>query len=741
MATKSGKGKSAGFVFVSVLPSFDDFAQAMKAGLKTPPKVKVAVEADASGLQREIEQKGQGAKVKVQADANAAGLKSEIESKGKGAKVEVTAEVNKEKFKKSLEGLKKVAEIGGVGGAIGAAGLLSGAMGQQDRAAGLQAKLGLDPKQAAAAGKMAGSIYANNFGDSAEQVTDAVATTMQSDLGSKMNPKQLQDFTSQGLQIASTFGEDYGAIMRSSSQMVRTGMAKDGTEALDILTKGMQSGANSSQDLLDTFNEYPTQFRKLGLDGATSMGLISQAMKGGARDSDLAADALKEFSIRAVDGSKTTQQGYQALGLDSQKMTEQMAKGGPAAAAGLSTVLEKLKAMKDPAAQAQAATALFGTQAEDLGKALYAFDPKTATAAMGNFAGAAKKASDAVGNTASAKISGFQRQLQTSLVNVLGNQILPIWDKFVSLVGGSNNAVSILTWGIGALAGAFALFKVAQVASTIAQWSLNGAMEANPVGLIVVAIGLVIAGVVVMYNKFGWFRDFANEVAKSVVGFITGIVEACKAVVDWAEKMGSALYNSTHDAVDTKVTSHKDMHKDRNGNVVDKNGNIITDRHGNSVAPTGTGAPKQSDTSLGGWLDNVFSGGMSKGGIMPAASGRVMPFEGIVPGWSIGKDNKLAAYAGGEGVLRQEAVAAIGPATINAWNAAARTRGSGAVSRMLAAQTAGRVVPAAGGGDSGLHIHGNVIGANEAELARHIEAGRQRRIALLPKGRSLLAST
>jgi hypothetical protein len=35
-------------------------------------------------------------------------------------------------------------------------------------------------------------------------------------------------------------------------------------------------------------------------------------------------------------------------------------------------------------------------------------------------------------------------------------------------------------------------------------------MDANPIGIIVLAIAAVIAGVVLMYNKFSWFRDFVK---------------------------------------------------------------------------------------------------------------------------------------------------------------------------------------------------------------------------------------
>jgi phage-related minor tail protein len=106
------------------------------------------------------------------------------------------------------------------------------------------------------------------------------------------------------------------------------------------------------------------------LDASTATGLLVQGMQAGARNSDLVADAIKEFSIRAVDGSKTTSDGFKAIGVDAGQMAAQIARGGPEASAALDLVLNRFRAMPDPVAQSRAAVALFGTQAEDLGKAL-----------------------------------------------------------------------------------------------------------------------------------------------------------------------------------------------------------------------------------------------------------------------------------------------------------------------------------------------------------------------------------
>jgi hypothetical protein len=68
--------------------------------------------------------------------------------------------------------------------------------------------------------------------------------------------------------------------------------------------------------------------------------------------------------------------------------------------------------------------------------------------------------------------------------------------------------------------------------ATAAQWLFNIAMTANPIGLIVVAIAAVIAIVVVMYNKFAWFRDFMGIIGGLIKGYIDLWITAIQWVID-----------------------------------------------------------------------------------------------------------------------------------------------------------------------------------------------------------------
>jgi hypothetical protein len=248
-----------------------------------------------------------------------------------------------------------------------------------------QAQTGLSPAAVATFGRAAGEAYASNFGDSMEGNLEAARAALAAGiLGGDATEGEIARRVSQLSTVSAILGEEIPAVARGAGQALRTGLVRDADEAFGLMVRAGQRGVTVSEDLVDTLNEYGTQFRKLGLDGPTALGLISQGLQGGARDADLVADALKELSIRAVDGSESSTAAYEALGLAADGTTARFAAGGESARAALGDVLTALHAMEDPVARNAAGVGLFGTQWEDLGAAVDGLDVAGAAAEMGD---------------------------------------------------------------------------------------------------------------------------------------------------------------------------------------------------------------------------------------------------------------------------------------------------------------------------------------------------------------------
>ncbi|CKH13937.1 phage tail tape measure protein [Mycolicibacterium smegmatis] len=334
-----------------------------------------------------------------------------------------------------------LAAVGGVAFAAGsviARQVLAG-MEQEQLEANLAAKLGLSPQQAEKMGKAAGEAYVNNFGESREANLETIEVAYQAGLITDTSSQDdIQKTIEQLNTVSEITGESQLAIARSAKQLEQTGLVDNQTEAFDLMVRAQQKGLNVNEDYLDTLNEYSTQFRKLGLDGPEAFGLINQAMEGGARNSDLAADAIKEFSIRAVDGSKSTQEGFEALGLNVEETSQKFARGGEEASQAFGDVLNRLRAIEDPVKRNQVAVALFGTQAEDLGDALYAMNLGTVANEMDGLAGATQRAADTMGGTGVASFESAKRtvevavsDMQRQLAEVLGPALEDLANWFV----------------------------------------------------------------------------------------------------------------------------------------------------------------------------------------------------------------------------------------------------------------------------------------------------------------------
>ena len=334
--------------------------------------------------------------------------------------------------------LKAAAAGAAIAGAVVAA--VVGGMNIEAGTDKVAAQLNLSGPDAERAGKLAGELYAGAYVGSLEEGGQLVRSIAQN-IGTDLNDVDFSEIAAKVADLGNGFDQDIGATTKAVGQLMKTGLAADATEALDIVTAGFQSGADASGDFLDTLNEYGTQFRKVGLDGAAATGLISQGLQAGARDGDLVADAIKEFSIRAIDGSKTTVAGFEDVGLNAQRMAERIGEGGDSATVALDATLDGLRRMDDPVARSAAAVALFGTQAEDLGDALYALDPSEAAAGLGELEGRAASFGTTLNDNAVTSLQSFKNQAQLAFFGLANNAIPVITSVASSLADNFGPAI------------------------------------------------------------------------------------------------------------------------------------------------------------------------------------------------------------------------------------------------------------------------------------------------------------
>ncbi|RBY94089.1 hypothetical protein DQ244_01635 [Blastococcus sp. TBT05-19] len=477
-------------------------------------------------------------------------------------------------------------------GALIAGGLAAGVVGAMNVEAAndkLTAQLGLSAQESERVGKSAGELYAKGYGDSLTGVNDAAAAVIGSIQGMReASSADLQLATRDALNFATAMNIDVTAAARSAGNLVKTGLAADAGAAFDLLTVTAQkAGPAMVEPVMEAANEYSTYFAAMGLSGEQAMGLLVRASADGEIAIDKAGDAVKEFSIRATDGSKLTSEAYQAIGLDADKMANRLLAGGDTAAIATTEIVDGLLSIKDPATQANTAIALFGTPLEDIGVTKipeFLSALQSSNEVMGDTAGAAEHLDRTLSGNASTAWTELKRGVETTAI-ALADRLLPaVLTVFTWLGDNLGPAVEEVTGFLGdhetvvkaiAIAIAAALVVYGTYAATTrtisavtkgwaaAQAALNFVMGMNPILLVAMAVAALAAGLIYAYQNSETFRDIVNGAFDAVkrgvgnaVGFLIdgfrlllmvfltvadGIVSGAATALSWVPGLGEKL--------------------------------------------------------------------------------------------------------------------------------------------------------------------------------------------------------
>lgn len=515
---------------------------------------------------------------------------------------------------KQMAGL--AAASAGVGGAMATA---AEAIGREQSVDVLAAQLGATPAMAAQYGQVAGELYSQGLGESFGDVTNAVGAVQSALAGTFDDPKKdLQDFSKYALDFNKTFGVDTAESVQVVSQLIKNEFAANGEEAFDLLTTSFKRVPAAMRDELPAIlNEYGTHFRGLGFSGEEAFALLVDYAGQGAWAVDKAGDALKEFTLLGSDMSKSSQDAYAAIGLDAQAMSTAVASGGQAAQDALQKTAQGLLGIQDPAELANTAIALFGTPVEDL-----AIDQIPAflqaltggSDSMAGFAGAANQMGDTVNDNAATALERVKREIQGGLIDGLTSAATWIDQNrtaaaafaiALGVVGGALVTAKVAAMGyavaqgvmaaasgagaaalagntlaLGAYTIATGVVRGATVAWSAVQWLLNAALSANPLGLIVVGIAALVAGIVLAYQKSETFRAIVtaawegikvaalwtwDNVLKPVFGWIIGNYQKAW---DAAKAAGEGI-GAAWQWISDKATAAKDWIVDTFNSVID----------------------------------------------------------------------------------------------------------------------------------------------------------------------------
>lgn len=305
------------------------------------------------------------------------------------------------------------------------------------------------------------NVYADNFGEDVADVADAVALVNRN--MANLDQNGLTAATEGALALRDAFEYDVEESTRAA-EAIRKNFGSSAEEAFSLIAAGAQNGLDYSGELIDTINEYSSQFAKLGFDADGMFNILQAGADGTAWNLDKVGDAIKEFSIRAIDGSDTTVEAFTSLGYNAEELMATFAAGGEGANDAFFDVLDTLMAVDDQVERDALGVALFGTQWEDLGV--------EAMEAMANASQAAYDTGDALEqinqvkyNDLDSALQGIGRQIEVAL--------LPAADAMYQSLMSNMPEISAAIEEVSPV--------VAEIAEDFADWAGGAISEGLPV--------------------------------------------------------------------------------------------------------------------------------------------------------------------------------------------------------------------------------------------------------------------
>lgn len=351
-------------------------------------------------------------------------------------------------------------------------------------------------------------VYASS---SAENLNEVAAGMMNVKTATGLTGDALEEATDAALVLNNVLGYEVSESSRTAGALMKN-FGVSAQEAYNLIAIGAQNGADKNGDLLDVLNEYSAQYSALGLSAEEFVSSLVDGAEAGVFSVDKVGDAVKEFNIRAKDGSDTTAEAFELLGMNADVMSEKFAAGGDTARTAFFEVVNALESMDDPMAKNAAAVGLFGTQYEDL--------EATVLPVLSGIEGGTLDMYDAVGTLAEgAQSMGDEWQAAGNSVKAaFGAAITPAVSAGSSALAGFvqgvgeflqehpavTKAITAIGVGLGAVVAGFALYAAGTAVATAATALFGTTLSAAiwPITAIAAAIAAVTAAALFLVDAF-----------------------------------------------------------------------------------------------------------------------------------------------------------------------------------------------------------------------------------------------
>lgn len=344
--------------------------------------------------------------------------------------------------------------------------------------------------------------------------------------------------------VSEHFGTDFNETLRAANALSK-GFGISMEDAMKLVQDGLVSGANAGGDFIDTVREYPRYFKEAGLSAEDFIAITTNAAQQGVF-SDKGVDVIKEGNLRIREMTTATADALNGIGISAEKVQADLQAGSITTFDVMQMVAAKLNEL--PASSAAVGTAIadiFGGPGEDAGLEYI----KTLANIQLNM-DAVKAATQGTAEQQERQIQ-MQENLKNGLsglidLSAIYTDVKPYVDLTAQIgmaamgIGGLIKTVkamniqqAILKTRIVAVAAAQKMVTIATTAWTAVQKVLNLVLTANPIGLIITAIGALVAGLIAAYKNCDGFRKIVDKVWEAIKPLANAIMNGLAKAFEW----------------------------------------------------------------------------------------------------------------------------------------------------------------------------------------------------------------
>lgn len=344
--------------------------------------------------------------------------------------------------------------------------------------------------------------------------------------------------------VSEHFGTDFNETLRAANALSK-GFGISMEDAMKLVQDGLVSGANAGGDFIDTVREYPRYFKEAGLSAEDFIAITANAAQQGVF-SDKGVDTIKEGNLRIREMTTATADALNGIGISAEKVQADLQAGSITTFDVMQMVAAKLNEL--PASSAAVGTAIadiFGGPGEDAGLEYI----KTLANIQLNM-DAVKAATQGTAEQQERQIQ-MQENLKNGLsglidLSAIYTDVKPYVDltaqigmaamgigSLIKTVKAMNVQQAILKTRIVAVAAAQKMVTIATTAWAAVQKVLNLVLTANPIGLIITAIGALVAGLIAAYKNCEGFRKIVDKVWEAIKPLANAIMNGLAKAFEW----------------------------------------------------------------------------------------------------------------------------------------------------------------------------------------------------------------